>query len=73
MWAGSGKRTVRRCRPRWKRPRRHSAVLKWSFMAPDVPMTQTFKGVLPFVLSDVVRVGIILLVPATTLYLPGML
>lgn len=42
-------------------------------MAPDVPMTQTFKGVLPFVLSDVVRVGIILLVPATTLYLPGML
>jgi len=29
--------------------------------------------VLPFVLSDVVRVGIILLVPATTLYLPGML
>lgn len=42
-------------------------------MTPDVPMTQTFKGVLPFVLSDVVRVGIILLVPATTLYLPGML
>lgn len=42
-------------------------------MAPDVPMTETYKGVLPFVVSDVVRVGIILLVPATTLYLPGML
>lgn len=42
-------------------------------MASDVPMTETYKGVLPFVLSDVVRVGIILLVPATTLYLPGML
>ena len=42
-------------------------------MAGNVPMTETYKGVLPFVLSDVVRVGIILLVPATTLYLPGML
>lgn len=42
-------------------------------MAPNVPMTETYKGVLPFVLSDVVRVVIILLVPATTLYLPGML
>ena len=42
-------------------------------MAPDVPMTETFKGVLPFVASDIVRVGIILLFPATTLYLPGML
>ena len=42
-------------------------------MAPDVPMTDTFKGVLPFVASDIVRVGIILLFPATTLYLPGML
>ncbi len=42
-------------------------------MAEDVPMHQTFKGVLPFVASDVVRLGIILLVPATALYLPGMM
>ena len=42
-------------------------------MAEGVPMNHTFKGVLPFVLSDVVRIGIILLVPATALYIPGML
>jgi tripartite ATP-independent transporter DctM subunit len=42
-------------------------------MAEDVPMNQTFKGVLPFVVSDVFRLGIILLVPATALYLPGMM
>ena len=42
-------------------------------MARDIPMNQTFKGVLPFVASDFVRLAIILLVPAATLYLPGML
>ena len=42
-------------------------------MAEDVPMNQTFKGVLPFVISDFFRVAIILLVPATALYLPGMM
>ena len=42
-------------------------------MAEDVPMNQTFKGVLPFVISDFFRLAIILLVPATALYLPGMM
>lgn len=42
-------------------------------MADDVPMNHTFMGVLPFVLSDVVRLAIIVLVPATALYLPGMM
>jgi len=42
-------------------------------MAEDVPMNQTYKGVLPFVLSDCVRLAIIVLVPATALYLPGMM
>ena len=42
-------------------------------MAEDVPMNQTFKGVLPFVVSDCFRLGIIVLVPATALYLPGMM
>lgn len=41
-------------------------------MADGTPMNQTFKGVLPFVVSDVFRLGIILLVPATALYLPGL-
>ena len=42
-------------------------------LAEDVPMNQTFKGVLPFVISDFFRLAIILLVPATALYLPGMM
>jgi C4-dicarboxylate transporter, DctM subunit len=42
-------------------------------MAEDVPMNQTFKGVLPFVISDVFRLAIILFIPATALYLPGMM
>ncbi len=42
-------------------------------MAEDVPMNVTFKGVLPFVISDIFRLAIIVLVPATALYLPGMM
>ncbi len=42
-------------------------------MAEDVPMNQTFKGVLPFVISDFFRLAIIVFVPATALYLPGMM
>ena len=36
-------------------------------------MNQTFKGVLPFVISDVFRLAIILFIPATALYLPGLM
>ncbi len=39
-------------------------------MAKDVPMFETFKGVLPFFLSDAVRVAIILVFPALALVLP---
>ena len=39
-------------------------------MAKDVPMFETFKGVLPFFLSDAVRVAIILVFPALALALP---
>ena len=42
-------------------------------MAKDVPMIETFKGVMPFFLSDAVRVAIIILLPAITLYLPKLL
>ena len=40
-------------------------------MAPDVPMTETFKGIVPFFLSDVVRVAIIIAIPATSTWLAG--
>jgi C4-dicarboxylate transporter DctM subunit len=40
-------------------------------MAPDVPMSETFKGIVPFFLSDLVRIAIIIAVPATTTWLAG--
>jgi C4-dicarboxylate transporter, DctM subunit len=42
-------------------------------MAEDVPLAESFKGVLPFVASDIIRVAIILLFPATALWLPNLL
>ena len=41
-------------------------------MAEDVPMTETFKGIIPFFLSDLVRIVIIIFVPATTTWLAGL-
>nr|HIL74363.1 TRAP transporter large permease [Rhodospirillales bacterium] len=44
-----------------------------SSMAKDVPMIETFKGVIPFFLSDAVRVVIIIWLPSLTLFLPHLL
>ena len=41
-------------------------------MARDVSMAETYRGVLPFVASDVVRILIILFVPWTALWAPGL-
>ncbi|MEX2367752.1 MAG: TRAP transporter large permease subunit, partial [Pseudohongiellaceae bacterium] len=40
-------------------------------VAPDVSLGQIYKGVLPFVLSDFVRLGILLLFPWLVLVLPN--
>ncbi|MCC2097035.1 MAG: TRAP transporter large permease [Hyphomicrobiales bacterium] len=42
-------------------------------MAPEVPMTETFKGTIPFFLVEVLRVTLIVLFPALTLFLPKLL
>ncbi|MBO6784147.1 MAG: TRAP transporter large permease [Alphaproteobacteria bacterium] len=42
-------------------------------MAKDVPMIETFKGVIPFFLSDIVRVAVLVMFPAITLILPQLL
>ena len=42
-------------------------------LAKDVPMIDTFKGVLPFLLSDGIRVAIIIMFPIITLILPRLL
>ena len=39
-------------------------------MNPDVPISAIFRGVVPFIVADLVRLLIILLFPALILYLP---
>ena len=41
-------------------------------IARDVPIGQTFRGVFPFFVSDVVRVALVVAVPAIALALPGL-
>jgi len=40
-------------------------------MAPDIPMVRTYRGVAPFVASDLLRVGLLVLFPGLTLWLVG--
>ena len=40
-------------------------------MAKDVPMIDTFKGIIPFIISDFIRVALIVAVPSLTLIIPS--
>jgi tripartite ATP-independent transporter DctM subunit len=42
-------------------------------MARDVPMIETFKGVVPFLMSDAVRTALVIAFPLLSLWLPAML
>ncbi len=42
-------------------------------MARDIPMSQTYRGVAPFVLSDLIRVVVLVAFPGITLWLVGVL
>lgn len=42
-------------------------------LAPDVPMRQTFKGVMPFFAAEMLRITLLVAVPAITLLLPHLL
>ncbi len=44
-----------------------------SSLARDVPMLTTFRGVAPFFLSEIVRVALLILFPALSLWLPAVL
>ena len=48
-------------------------VLIINHHAPNVPMRETFKGVMPFLASGVVRVALLILLPPITLFLPHFL
>jgi tripartite ATP-independent transporter DctM subunit len=41
-------------------------------LAEGVPMSESFKGIVPFFLSDLVRIAVIIAVPATTTWLAGL-
>jgi C4-dicarboxylate transporter, DctM subunit len=38
-------------------------------MSPGVPLAETFRGVLPFLVSDFIRIGLILAFPGIALWL----
>jgi TRAP-type C4-dicarboxylate transport system permease large subunit len=38
-------------------------------LAKDVPLTETFKGVVPFLLSDLLRIVLLVFFPVVSLYL----
>jgi C4-dicarboxylate transporter, DctM subunit len=40
-------------------------------LLPEVPTQTIFKGVLPFMIADVVRLGILIAFPIISLWLPG--
>ena len=42
-------------------------------LARDVPMSETYKGLVPFLIWDIARMGILLFVPALSLGLVGVL
>ena len=42
-------------------------------MARDLPLSTIFRGVVPFIIADVVRLVILILFPALSLWLPGVL
>ena len=42
-------------------------------LAKDVPMIDTFRGVVPFLMSDMVRVTLVVLVPRLSLFLPHLI
>ncbi|HSR71460.1 MAG TPA: TRAP transporter large permease [Kiloniellales bacterium] len=42
-------------------------------LAPDIPLKQTFLGVVPFLLADAVRIALLIALPAITLFLPHLL
>ena len=40
-------------------------------MLPDIKLTEIFRGVIPFVAADIVRVALIIFIPALSLFLPS--
>jgi C4-dicarboxylate transporter DctM subunit len=48
-------------------------VFVLSSVLPDVPTSRIWRGVMPFLMADLVRLGILIAVPSLTLFLPRLL
>jgi len=44
-----------------------------SGVAPDVPIQRIFKGIMPFLVADILHVALLLLIPAVVLFLPSIM
>lgn len=42
-------------------------------VAPDVPLTTIFRGIIPFLIADIFHVALLLLVPGIALFLPNLI
>lgn len=42
-------------------------------LAKDIPMSDTFRGIVPFLLADIVRIGLLIVFPSVVLLLPHVL
>ena len=42
-------------------------------MLPDIELTKIFRGVLPFIAADIIRITLIVAIPGISLFLPGLL
>lgn len=42
-------------------------------MLPDVPLTTIYKGILPFLAADIVRLALVVFIPPIALYLPNLM
>ena len=42
-------------------------------LLPNVPLTTIFRGVWPFVVADIVRLGILIAFPVISLWLPSLM
>ena len=41
-------------------------------MLPDIEPTKIFRGVLPFIAADIIRITLIVAIPGISLFLPGL-
>ena len=54
-----------------RRARAEKQLREWGLLKEECPEGALFKGVLPFVLADVVRVALLVAFPAISLWLPS--